>query len=80
MEICMSQEMQPSGVKEFGDVQFAWQVSGARDDYENEEIIVDAESFLNGKSSTGKISEKREKINKWVEKQVAKQKVMAKRK
>ena len=72
--------MKPADFKEFGDAQFAWQVSGARDGYENEEIIVDAESYLSGKSRAGIVSEKREKINKWAEKQVAKQKMMAKKK
>jgi hypothetical protein len=69
--------MKPADFKEFGDAQFAWQVSGARDGYENEEIIVDAESYLSGKRRTGTVSESREKINKWVEKQVTKQKMMA---
>lgn len=72
--------MKPADFKEFGDVQFAWQVSGTRDGYENEEIIVDTESFISGKPSSGKVSEKREKMNKWAEKLVAKQKVMLEKK
>lgn len=52
-------------------------MSGARDGYEKEEIIVDAESYLSGKRRAGTVSERREKINKWVEKQVTKQKMMA---
>lgn len=66
--------MKSADFKEFGDAQFAWQVSGARDGYENEEIIVDTESFMSGKSGNGTVSEKREKMNKWTEKLMAKKK------
>ncbi|HEX3018890.1 MAG TPA: hypothetical protein VHP36_01245 [Chitinispirillaceae bacterium] len=71
--------MKPADFKEFGDAQFAWQVSGVRDGYENEEIIVDAESYWKGNHSAGTVSEKRAKLNKWVEKEMTKQKVAAKK-
>ena len=43
--------MKPSDFKEFGDAQFAWQVSGVRESYEDEKIIADAEEFLKGNGS-----------------------------
>jgi len=62
--------MKPSDYNEFGDAEFAWQVTGVRDGYENEEVIVDVDKFVKLEKSEDEtnLSEKRKKMNEKVEK------------
>ena len=55
--------MKPVDFNEYGDAPFAWQVCGVRDGFENEEIIVDVETFVGGSGDAAPISEKRAKID-----------------
>ena len=66
--------MKPSDFKEYGDASFSWQISGVRDGYENEQIICDTDSLLNGISDLGTSSEKRVKMNEWAKKMIVKTK------
>lgn len=66
--------MKPDDFKMYGDASFAWQVSGVRDGYENEKIICDADSLINGTSDFGTNSEKRIRMNQWAEKMINKSK------
>lgn len=55
--------MKPDDFREYGDAPFAWQVCGVRDGFENEEIIVDVETFVGGSEDATPVTEKRAKIN-----------------
>lgn len=66
--------MKKSDYIEFGDAQFAWQVTGVRDGYENEQIIVDIDKNGDLKENAV-VSTKRAKMNErtaqWIEKRKA---------
>lgn len=72
--------MKPGDFKEYGDAPFAWQVCGVRDGFEDEEIIVDVETFVGGSEDAAPVSEKRAKINERAKKLIEKSKNAAKKK
>lgn len=61
-------KMKPDDYNVYGDANFAWQVCGVRDGYENEEIIVNADSLLSGNMCSGPISLKRAETDKKMQK------------
>jgi hypothetical protein len=70
--------MKPADFREYGDAQFAWQVSGVRDGYENEKIICNADSLLQGIKDDTPVTEKRAKINERAKKLMEKAKNVSK--
>lgn len=66
--------MKPADFKTYGDAEFAWQVSGVRDGFEDERIICDMDSLLNGTLDNKPVSGKSAKMKVWREKIVEKQK------
>ncbi|MBN2604001.1 MAG: hypothetical protein JXA91_07720 [Candidatus Thermoplasmatota archaeon] len=66
--------MKHSDYEEYGDATFAWQINGVRDGYENEQIICDTDSLLEGLNNPSSMSEKRKKMDNWAKKEMKKSK------
>lgn len=66
--------MKQSDYAQFGDAEFSWQVTGVRDGFENQEVIVDIDStgnLIDKKSSSKKRIAMDEKVKRLAEKQMA---------
>ncbi len=65
--------MKQSDYAQYGDAEFSWQVTGVRDGFENEKVIVDLDSSGNMESNNSVVSPKRAAMNERVKKLMEKQ-------